>query len=105
MLALLPRRVYKVRVEEISMLEATIERPSVSLVDANYQQLELLGRVITMVSAHYDVEVAARFLRTSCPFIGDRSPLEVIASEEPTRAQEIAATAVLGFLDTEPVSY
>ncbi len=80
------------------MIDVDMEKRGEGLASATRDQLQLLGRVNSVVSAHYDEEVASTFLRTSCPYISDRKPLDVIAQEEPAEAQRLVAQAVIGFL-------
>lgn len=68
---------------------------------ATPDQLGLLDDVTDFVAAQYGGRVAMTFLRTSSPFIGDLSPIEVIVQKEPAEAHRLAAEAVTGLFGSD----
>ncbi|HUF32567.1 MAG TPA: antitoxin Xre/MbcA/ParS toxin-binding domain-containing protein [Acidimicrobiales bacterium] len=61
----------------------------------NEEGLRLLYRVARSIQLVYDEETARAFLRSSSPFLGDRSPLEVVAEGDARAVLE----AVRAFLE------
>lgn len=62
-------------------------------------RLRLLYRVTYVVDAVYGAATARAFLRSASPYLGNRAPLEVIADDEFTAAQQAVLGAVRGFLE------
>lgn len=56
--------------------------------EENERRLRLLFRLARTVALVYDDETARAFLRSSSPYLGDRSPLEVVAAGDETSAVE-----------------
>lgn len=54
----------------------------------NEERLQLLYRIARTVELVYDQETARAFLRSTSPYLGDRSPLEAIANLEEQDAIE-----------------
>jgi uncharacterized protein (DUF2384 family) len=62
-------------------------------------RLRLLFRVVFIVDHFYGPESARAFLRSASPFLGNRSPVEVIADDNVADAAQEALGAVRGFLE------
>ena len=64
--------------------------------EENAVRLRLLFRVARAIQLVYDEQTARAFLRSSSPYLGDRSPLELIAEYD----EQAVIEATRAFLDT-----
>ena len=62
-------------------------------------RIRLLYRVTHILDSVYGSETARAFLRSASPFLGNRSPLEVIADDDIQSAQQEVLGAVRGFVE------
>ena len=63
------------------------------------ERLSLLAQATRAIARSYSGDTAAAFLRASNPDLEDRSPLLVIADDDPLLAQQVVMRAVRAFLE------